>query len=222
MDNIFLIAGWAGFFWSCFRVAAAIAVGVAIGLAVAGIASVAGLAPIAGVALGLAAAAIAGVATYYFIGPYVEPTPPPPPPPPIVIEYREITIPIRFIPNVNPENSRSPSVHFNCELKKDNAWITIVAPADLSDQIRQTNMLDQIRGHFQEIEKRRVSDKKVVNNKKTETSFRIEVYKRPFPGDTILTELRKLSLECFTNSKDVYIAYDEEYSEPEMEGVHKK
>lgn len=222
MGSIIIFAGWFGFFWSCFRVAAAIAVGVAVGLAVAAIAFAAGLAPIAGVALGLAAAAVAGAATYYFIGPYPEPTPPPPPPPPIEIISREIIIPIRFIPNDNPENDRSPTIHFNCELQKDETWIKIAPPTNLSDQIRQKDMLDQIRAQFLEIEKKRASDSQVVNNKKTKTSFKIDVYKKPFPGDTILSELKKLTLECFTNAQYEHNTYDEEYLEPEKKGDYKK
>lgn len=222
--NIIILGFWGGFFWSCFRVAAAIAIGVAVGVAVAAIASVAGLTPLAGVALGIGAGIAAGAIAYSLIGPYPEQTPsspptseitrivdPPPIEPPIETVIKEVVVSIRF---KAPDDGSSPTIHFYCEIKDDNDWKPIQG-------VSQQDMLDQIRTHFIEIEKQRASDQNVVNNKKTETFFTIDVYKRPFPGDTILSELKKVSLERFNTPKDTYNIYDLEYSESKSEGDNK-
>ena len=225
--NIIILGFFGGFLWSCFRVAAAIVVGVTVGIAVAAIASAVGLAPVAGAALGIAAAVGAGAATYAIIGPYQETTSSSkaikenekpainPVKPKIEIVSKEVVIPIRFKePDVQLEGERCPSKRYYCEIKEDNDWKSIQgnSPKD---------MLDQVRSHFTKIiEQRRISDQKVVDNKKTKTFFTIDVYKKPFPGDNILSELWELKKECF-NDNDNYNAYDKEYSESESEGDKK-
>lgn len=177
------------------------------------------------VLLALVAAAVVGGAAYYFTGggqssessSQVNQTKEEIVEPPEVI-YHEIVIPVRFTPNEenNDKNNRlSPTKPFSCKLKIDDKWISIEGPS-------QKDMLDQIHNHFQELKNRQTSDSKIVDNKKTETSFRIEVYKKPFPGDTILSELQKLSSECFKNQKFIYDIYDKEYPESENEGDDKQ